>query len=134
MPCLQPSLAGPQDRRPLAAGASGDTLPVRFVDQVGAVRGLLLIPVLVGMALVWAAMDEGSGIRRSWQLRSDLGAAQERIARLDAEIEQLRREVRDLEQDPFAIERAVREDLDWARPGETIVRLTPAVAPTPRFD
>lgn len=97
-------------------------------------RGLLLIPVLVGMALVWAAMDEGSGIRRSWQLRSDLRAAQERIAGLEVEIEQLRREVGGLEQDPFAIERAVREDLDYARPGETVVRLAPAVAPSPRFD
>jgi cell division protein FtsB len=98
------------------------------------VRGLLLIAVLVGMALLWAAMDEGSGIRRSWQLRSDLAAANQRIARLDAEIAELRGEVGTLERDAFAIERAVREDLDWARPGETIVRLTPAVAPSPRFD
>jgi cell division protein FtsB len=86
------------------------------------------------VALLWAAMDEGSGIRRSWQLRSDLAAANERIADLDAEIALLQREVGALEQDAFAIERAVREDLDFARPGETIVRLAPAVAPTPRFD
>ncbi len=97
-------------------------------------RGLLLIPALVGVALAWGALDDGSGIRRSWQLRSDLGAAHQRIARLDAEIEQLRREVAGLEQDAFAIERAVREDLDWARPGETVLRLAPAVAPTPRFE
>lgn len=97
-------------------------------------KGLWWIPALVGIALVSAAVDEGSGIRKSWQLRSDLRAAHERIETLRAEIETLRREATALESDPFAIERAIREDLDFARAGETVVRLIPAVEPTPRFD
>jgi cell division protein FtsB len=94
----------------------------------------LLIPALVGMALVCAAVDEGSGLRSAHQLRSDLRAAQERIAALQEEIGALREQVTALERDPFAVERAIREDLDLARPGETVVRLAPAVESSPRFN
>ncbi len=97
-------------------------------------KGLLLIPALAGVALVCAALDDGSGIRTSRQLRSDLRAAEQRVATLRAEIADLRSRVTALETDPFALERAIREDLDFARPGETVVRLVPAVDPTPRFD
>jgi cell division protein FtsB len=37
-------------------------------------------------------------------------------------VEALRAEVRALERDPFSLERAIREDLDLAKPGEVIVR------------
>jgi cell division protein FtsB len=97
-------------------------------------KGLLLIPALVGVALVCAAVDDGSGIRRSYRLRSDLHVAEQRVAALQVEIDALRRQVTALEGEPFAMERAIREDLDFARPGETVVRLVPAVGPNPRFD
>ncbi len=97
-------------------------------------KRLLLIPALVGTALVCAALNEGSGLRRSHQLRSDLHAAEQRIAALQAEIEALRGQVTALAHDPFALERAIREELDFARPGETVVRLVPAVDPTLRFN
>ena len=96
-------------------------------------RSLLWIPALVVAALVCAAADENSGLRKSRQLRSDLHAAEGRIASLRQEIDDLRRQASELESDPFAIERAIREDLDWSRPGETLVRLAP-VEPTPRLD
>lgn len=96
-------------------------------------RGLLWIPALVVGALLCAAVDEGSGLRKSRQLRSDLQVAERRIASLRQEIDQLRRETAQLESDPFAIERAIREDLEWSRPDETLVRLAPA-EPTPRLD
>jgi cell division protein FtsB len=34
----------------------------------------------------------------------------------------LRAEIEALESQPFALERAIREDLELARPGETVVR------------
>jgi len=98
------------------------------------VRGWLWIPALAAGALCCAALDEGSGLRKSWQLRSDLHAAEGRIASLGREIEGLRRQASQLESDPFAIERAIREDLDFSRAGETLVRLSPVADPNPRFD
>ena len=38
-----------------------------------------------------------------------------------------------LEDDPFEIERAIREDLEWARAGETVVRIPGAPDSNPRF-
>ena len=85
-------------------------------------KAFLLIPALVSAAILLAAADDESGIRMWLRLRSDLEASGERIAGLQAEIAGLRVEVRDLETDPFALERAIREDLRLARPGETVVR------------
>jgi cell division protein FtsB len=98
------------------------------------VRGWLWIPGLVAGALCWAALDQGSGLLKSRQLRSDLHAAEARIASLGREIEELRRQASQLEGDEFAIERAIREDLGFSRAGETLVRLSPPVDPTPRLD
>ena len=86
------------------------------------VRSLLLIPALVGVAAVYATFDGDSGIRAWWSMRNDLVQTQERVVALRAETAQLRGEVAALEGDRFAIERAIREDLGYARRGETVVR------------
>ena len=91
----------------------------------------MLAPVAV--ALVYAGFVNGSGIRDWWSLRSDLLAARARMAVTRAEIARLQAETVELEADPFAIERAIREDLGLARAGETIVRLSPAGHSNPRF-
>jgi cell division protein FtsB len=98
------------------------------------VKGLLWIPVLLGLALCWAAVDQGSGIRKSWQLRTDLRAAHERIETLRGEVERLRDAAARLESDSFAIESAIREDLGLARAGEIVVRRPRDPGPTPRTD
>ena len=49
------------------------------------------------------------------------------------EIAALRRDVETLESDPAALERAIREDLVFARPGEVVVRLPSAVPTNPRI-
>ena len=97
-------------------------------------KGLLWIPAMLGVALLWAAIDQGSGIRKSWQLRSDLRAARVRIETLRADVARLRRDAERLEDDPFAIEAAIREDLGFARPGEIVVRRRRPSDPTPRID
>ena len=84
-------------------------------------RGILLLPVLGIAALVVAALDENAGVRRWWHLRGELADARARIERLTGEVEGLRAEASQLESDPFAMERAIREELLVAQPGQVIV-------------
>ncbi len=98
-------------------------------------KALLLVPVL-GLALV-ALLDRDAGLGTWLELSSEYRIQAARIDRLEGEIERLRHEVEALESDPFALERAIREDLDLAKPGEVIVRLGSESSaegrPSPRF-
>jgi cell division protein FtsB len=96
------------------------------------VRGILWIPAIVGIAVASAAIDGDSGIRNWLALRSDLDEARTRIAELRDEVSELRSQADALEADEFAIERAIREELEYAREGETVVRLRARGATTPR--
>jgi cell division protein FtsB len=97
------------------------------------VRGLLLIPALIAAALVYAAFDPDSGIKTWLQMRADLEASHTRIEEVRGEIRALRRDAAVLENDAFAIESAIREDLKLARPGETLVRFSGTEVSNPRF-
>lgn len=78
--------------------------------------------LFAGAALLgWALADGASGIRPWLRLRDDLHAAQVRIASLEDRNAALRDQVEDLKSDPFALERAIREDLELAKPGEVVV-------------
>ncbi len=88
-------------------------------------RRFLWIPALLGAALLYAAVDDAAGLRTWLQLDAELRAKQTRIAVLRNEVISLRRQQEALADDPAAIERAIREDLEWARPGEVVVRLPP---------
>ncbi len=92
-----------------------------------------MIPVLLVLALAHAALDEEAGIRRWLHLRGELAEARERIEVLRGEIEGLRREAQRLEEDDFATERAIREELEFARPGQTVLRLRGSSAPSHRI-
>ena len=81
------------------------------------------IPVVALAAVGGLAVDESSGLPTWRRLRDDLAAAQARIEILRGDIEALRREADALQGDDFALERAIREDLGLARPGESVVRL-----------
>ena len=91
------------------------------------------IPALVGAALVFAAIDGESGLRTWWRLRADLDEARGRIAMLRDEVGSRRDAATSLEQDEFAIERAIRERLEYVRPGETLVRMRSGDDPTYRI-
>jgi cell division protein FtsB len=82
-----------------------------------------VICVLLVLALAHAALDEEAGVRRWLHLRGELAEARARIEMLRSEIEGLRREARRLEEDDFATERAIREELGYARPGQTVLRM-----------
>jgi cell division protein FtsB len=88
----------------------------------------LAIPALVAAALAMAWLDTDSGLRAWLGLRRDVAAARDRIEGLSAEVAELDAQARALASDRFAQERAIREELDWALPGEQVVRL-PAAAP-----
>jgi cell division protein FtsB len=81
------------------------------------------LPVLGVAALVVAALDADAGIRRWWHLRGELADARARIERLEGEVAALRAESEQLESDPFAVERAIREELLVAQPGQVVLRL-----------
>ena len=81
------------------------------------------IPVLALAAAGASALDERTGIPAWRRLRGDLAAANARIEILRGDIAVLEGEALALESDAFAVERAIREDLGLAKPGERVVRL-----------
>jgi cell division protein FtsB len=97
------------------------------------VKLLLIIPMLLSAALIYISVDRGTGLSTWLRHRDSLANSEEQIARLEAEIVRLKAEVGRLERDPFAIERAIREDLEWARVGDTVIRLPGAHDSNPRF-
>lgn len=87
--------------------------------------GVWLTVGVVSLALVLALADGESGLRTWWALREDLRAAQTRIERMRSDVVELEREGGALTGagEPFALERAIRERLVYARDGETLIRL-----------
>ena len=96
-------------------------------------REWLPIPILLGVALCYAALDSDTGFRNWVSLRSDSNGAHERVATLRAEVAALRPQVAVQRHEEFELERAIRERLGFAKPGETLVRLAPGSNPTARF-
>jgi cell division protein FtsB len=86
-----------------------------------AVRRFWLAPAMLAGAVLYAGIDPDSGLRTWWQLRQEREASQERIRERRAEIARLEQAARELHGDPFAMERAIRNDLGLARPEEIIV-------------
>lgn len=82
--------------------------------------------MLILAALVVTVFNGETGFPMWLRLRNDVSASSGRIAELRREIRDLRSQVEALETDPFALERAIREDLGLARPGETVVRFVEA--------
>lgn len=78
---------------------------------------------LVLLALVYPLLDGRAGVRAWWGLQQDLSEGRARLEVLRAEIVALRDQARELGESPFAIERAIREDLELARAGEVVVRI-----------
>lgn len=97
--------------QPLPSGSTG-----------GGLRSSLLVLGLAAFAATLVVVDRDSGAGTWLRLRSELAESRARIERLEAETSSLQRQIEDLRSEPWAIERAIREDLDLARPGEVLVR------------
>ncbi|HEY8153273.1 MAG TPA: septum formation initiator family protein [Myxococcota bacterium] len=86
-------------------------------------KGLVLAAALVAAALVYAVFDTDAGIGNWLRLQGELRESQARNADLRAEIAALETEAKALERGGFAVERAIREELGFARADETLLRL-----------
>lgn len=94
-------------------------------------RPLVWVPLVLALTLALATSlaDSRSGVRAWWSLRADRADAQARIRVLHAEIDRLRGDAQGLRDEAgLAVERAIREDLDLARPGEVVVRVPDATS------
>ena len=79
-------------------------------------------PLLLAAVAVVAIADADSGIPMWFRLRHDVADVERRVAALVRQTDGLREQIVALESEPFALERAIREDLELALPGEIIVR------------
>jgi cell division protein FtsB len=87
------------------------------------VKREIMVSLAIASSVVGVAVaDRESGVRRWWELRRDLAVAEARVAALEQRIAAREGEAEALRSDPLAVERAIREDLGLARPGETVVR------------
>jgi cell division protein FtsB len=82
---------------------------------------LLMLVLLLGVAAI-ALADRSSGVPMWLRLREALILRSERVTVLTRSTEALEAQIEALESQPFALEKAIREDLELAQPGEVVVR------------
>jgi cell division protein FtsB len=79
---------------------------------------------LVFSAILFALFFVGDrGFLQARRQKAELRAAQEEVARIDAENRKLEAEVHALKNDPRALEKVAREKLGLVRPGDVVVVL-----------
>ena len=89
-------------------------------------RALGLGSLVIAILAMTALLDRDSGVAIWLELRKDLATSTDRVDLLFAQNDSLRREIELLEVDPTAMDRAIREELDLALPGEVIFRFRPS--------
>ncbi len=95
-----------------------------FISRGDWVRTLGLGVCVIAILAVSALLDQDSGVGIWLELRDDLSVSEARVVRLVDQTEAMRREIEMLEAEPAALDRAIREELDVALPGEIVVRFT----------
>ena len=85
-------------------------------------RSSLLATAFIAAVVALAIADGDSGVSTWLRLRQEISISGGRIEALQRETTRLQSEIEALEQDPFALEQAIREELELARPGEVVVR------------
>jgi cell division protein FtsB len=95
------------------------------------VKALGLGSILILTLTFSALLDPETGVGIWQELREDLAEANARVDQLVRENDALRGEIEMTRVDPAAVDRAIREELDLALPGEVVVRfLAPAAGRT----
>lgn len=79
---------------------------------------------LIAIAAISALVDAESGVVIWKDLRQTLSVADERVFDLEERNTALRREIEQLEAEPAALDRAIREELGLVLPGEVVVYFT----------
>lgn len=90
-------------------------------------RAIGLGAILIALLALPALFDEDSGVGIWLELREDLVRSTARVEELVRQNDSLRQEIKLLEDDPTAMDRVIREELDLALPGEIVVRFVPSV-------
>jgi len=97
------------------------------------VRRLLwnLLPLALVVWAVTTTLIGHDGLLERHAVKQALYARRDQVARLDAENDQLRSQIRALRTSPQVIRRAAAEQLLAAEPGSTIYRFAPPASPAP---
>lgn len=86
---------------------------------------LAVLPaVALGATAVTTVWGE-NGLLRRQELSAELRQANHDLSKLQADNQRMLRALHLLEADPVAMERAVAEELGWAKPGTTLYRFEP---------
>jgi len=86
-------------------------------------RFTLVLWSITAVALLTATALDPKGIRRALKLRTEVTELRERNVQARREHDRLARQVHALRDNPEAIERAVRHELGFIRPGELVLEL-----------
>lgn len=78
---------------------------------------------LVAAGLIYAAADQDAGLVPWHRLGVEVAQADARVRAGKARNARLAAEIRDLREDPAAMEAAIREVIGWVRPGELRVQI-----------
>ena len=84
---------------------------------------------LLALAMAWHVALGPNGMVAYMHKRAEYRKLQSEIHSLEVENQELQQQVERLRSDPETIEREAREQLRYARPGETIYTLPSAAAP-----
>lgn len=87
-------------------------------------KALGLGTIVIALVAISALLDPESGLAIWFELRASLEGSSQRVEILERENDSLREEIEMLEFEPAALDRAIREELDLALPGETVVYFT----------
>lgn len=86
-------------------------------------RKLLGVAACVAAVLTLASAVDAKGFRRYLRLRQALETLETRNHALSEQNDALLREINALRNEPAALERAVREELGYIKPGELVFHL-----------
>jgi cell division protein FtsB len=81
---------------------------------------LTLLPAALLLAVGASALWGDSGLLARYALRTRLAEASADLAALDRENQRMVRQLVALERDPRVVERAVADQIGWARPGTVV--------------
>ncbi|MFK7930157.1 MAG: septum formation initiator family protein [Myxococcota bacterium] len=83
---------------------------------------LAAVPAFVLAAIVLTSIWGDNGLIRRMELTEELEQANTSLRGIQRENQRMQRQIKVLETDPIAAERAVAEDLEWAADGTVIYR------------
>ena len=88
---------------------------------------------LIVILTISALLNHESGVEIWRELRAGLSESAARVGQLRRENDEMRNEIEMLKAEPAALDRAIREELDVALPGEIVVRFTSPGRPEDRM-